>query len=61
MVFFGPPSAILSSRFISCTGTISGDELYHDSENNTSSLFIIDSLFIFITAYEENDSNPYRG
>ena len=61
MTFLGPTSSLLSSRFISCTGAVSGGGFYHDCDTQHGSLFISDTLFAHNCADSVSDGFSYRG
>ena len=45
MTFWGPTSALVSSHFISCTGTLTGGGLYHESLEESQNLFVSECVF----------------
>ena len=60
-IYCGPTSSVLSSRFISCTGSISGGGFYHDSHSGTSAISVSDSFFIHNCADSASDGYASRG
>ena len=61
MTYCGPHSEIISSRFISCTGFVSGGGLYHESEDETNTISITDTLFFSNCADNSTDGWDTRG
>ena len=61
MTYSGPTSDIISSRFFSCSATLSGGAFYHNSGFTNSSVFITNSLFAGNTVETDSDGHAYRG
>ena len=61
MTYCGPISEIISSRCISCTGSIAGGGLYHDSTDISSAKSTSNCLFFSNSAENSTDTCATRG